>query len=288
MTTHSRYYTGVPEAQLQRLADFRTRYPYRLTAINNHTWRYIDTGAGDDVLVALSGGTTVAELGFQTLERLARRWRVIAPDYPPVDTVRELGEGLTGLLDGLGIGPFSLLGGSYGGMMAHPLVRLYPDRVRKMVLAVAPAPNPESGERLSRTLRWLRFVPMVGLRAMLARTFSGLVQEDDPDPDTALLLAMTREIVMTQITRADILAAMHRVVDMNTTFTYTPDDLADWPGAILLLFGADDPATPPETRAALATLYPQAQVRVFEGSGHAIAITRQAEYFATIEGFLGG
>lgn len=288
MTQHSRFYTDIPAAQMQRLADFRARYPYRIAAIKGNTWRYIDTGAGDDVLVVLAGGTTKAELGFQTIERLAQRWRVVAPDYPPVATVRALEEGLIALLDELGIGQFGLLGGSYGGMMAHPLVRLFPDRVRKMVLAVTPAPSPESGQRLARTLRWLRWVPMIGLRAMLARTFRGLVQEEEPDPDTALLLAMTRDIVMTRVTRADILAAMRRVVDMNTTFTYTPDDLADWPGAVLLLFGEDDPATPPETRATLSTLYPQAEATVFEGSGHAIAITRQAEYFAAIEGFLAG
>lgn len=289
MTKQARYYADVQKDQLQQLADFRARYPYQTAKMDGITWRYIDTGKGSETLVVLAGGTTKADLSFQTINMLAERWRVIAPDYPPVGTVRALGEGLIALLDELGIGEFSLLGGSYGGLMAHPLVRLYPDRVRKMVLAVSPAPNPESGQRLARTLRWLRFVPIFSLRNMLSRTFGGLVQEDDtPDPNTALLLAMTREIVMERITRADILAAMRRVVDMNKSFTYTPDDLVGWSCDILMIFGADDPATPPETRAALQALYPNARVRVFEGSGHAIAITRQAEYFATIEGFLGG
>ncbi len=67
-----------------------------------------------------------------------------------------------------------------------------------------------------------------------------------------------------------------------------PDDLKNWPDHILLVFGAEDPATPLEKREAMVELYPKAEMKVFEGGEHGIAITHQQEYFAVIDEFLAG
>jgi len=69
-------------------------------------------------------------------------------------------------------------------------------------------------------------------------------------------------------------------------FSFSADDLKDWSGRILLVFGSDDPATPREKREAMVKLYSQAEVKVFEGGEHGIAITHQQEYFAVIDEFL--
>jgi pimeloyl-ACP methyl ester carboxylesterase len=43
----------------------------------------------------------------------------------------------------------------------------------------------------------------------------------------------------------------------------------------------------PETeRAKMLALYPQAQVKLFEGGGHGVALSQQKEYFAAIDDFL--
>ena len=79
---------------------------------------------------------------------------------------------------------------------------------------------------------------------------------------------------------------IQRLIDQTDNYTYSADDLEDWPGEILLVFGSEDPATPLTRREAMRELYPQAEMNVFEGGEHGIAITHQQEYFAVIDEFL--
>ena len=50
--------------------------------------------------------------------------------------------------------------------------------------------------------------------------------------------------------------------------------------------GDYDPATPPDVRRRLESLYPGCQVHLFVGAGHSTAVTHQDEYLAVIDGFL--
>ncbi len=282
----ARLYRDVPEAMLERLQSFRERYPYRTTSINGSPWRFIDTREGEMGLVVLAGGTTVAEVSFASLEHLAQRYRIIAPDYPPIEDVNALLDGLIALLDQLGISQFHAMGGSYGGWMAQSLVRRYPARVRKLVLAAIGPPDPENSRQLSRLLPWLRIAPTPLLRALIKRSFARLVGDRARDGEQTLLWALVSEVMRTRVTRAGLLAALRRLIDQTQSQTFSPDDLKDWPGRILLLFGSEDPATPPEKREAMRQLYPEAEVTVFEGGEHGIALTHQREYFAAIDAFL--
>jgi pimeloyl-ACP methyl ester carboxylesterase len=106
-------------------------------------------------------------------------------------------------------------------------------------------------------------------------------------PGVALAMALSREIVQFRLGRAALLAALRRVIAAGAA-PYTPDDLKDWPGILLLVFGSDDPGTPPDVREAMQRLYPRAEVRVFEGSGHTLAASRQEEYYQIIGDFLAG
>ena len=80
---------------------------------------------------------------------------------------------------------------------------------------------------------------------------------------------------------------MQRTVDVGTNDRFTPEDLAQWKGRILLLMADDDPATPEPVRQAIMAMYPQVQVRLFSGSGHMTAALQQEEYFAAMDEFLG-
>ena len=48
----------------------------------------------------------------------------------------------------------------------------------------------------------------------------------------------------------------------------------------------DDPATSPDAREAMQKLYPNADVHMFSGTGHAAALLKQDEYFSVFEQFL--
>jgi pimeloyl-ACP methyl ester carboxylesterase len=183
------------------------------------------------------------------------------------------------------VGQFDLMGGSYGGWIAQSLVREHPDRVRKLVLSAIGPPNPENSRQLAKMLPLMRIMPTFVLKGMLSKSFSRLDTTQPQDPNMLLLWALAKEALYFHIGKADILALMTRLVDQTDHYTFTPGDLKDWPGQVLLLFGSDDPASPPEKREAMKALYPQAQVVVFQGQ-HAIALTHQDEYFAAIDGFL--
>jgi pimeloyl-ACP methyl ester carboxylesterase len=75
-------------------------------------------------------------------------------------------------------------------------------------------------------------------------------------------------------------------VDCRLNYVFTPHDLQDWPGRILLLDADDDPGVRPPMRAALRALYPQAQVHTFHGAGHAPFLSLPDEYFAVVGSFL--
>lgn len=279
-------YGNVPAEQIARLQSFRERHPYRTVEIQGMPWPHIDAGDGEQALFLLAGGTAVAELSFQTIEHLAQRYRVIAPDYPPLGNVRALFDGYIELLDHLGVDHFYLMGGSYGGWMAQSFVRHTPDRIERVVISAVGPPNPENSRQIARLLPLLRIVPTFLLRALVNRSFSRLLGDADDTPERALAVALLQEIMRTRVGRKDFIALLERLVDQTEHHAFSPHDLQGWPGQILLLFGSDDPATPPNKREAMQQLYPQADVRVFQGADHTFALTHQKEYFQAVDRFL--
>jgi pimeloyl-ACP methyl ester carboxylesterase len=131
--------------------------------------------------------------------------------------------------------------------------------------------------------RWLGWLPMGLVRALMRRTFRSMMPAWSEE--TACALAIFDELIQDTLTKADILGILGRTVDYALR-TFTPQDLAGWPGKVLLLFGEQDPATPPEVRQRLEALYPGCQVHLFEGAGHSTAATHQAEYLGVIEQFV--
>jgi len=284
----ARLYTDVPEESLERLQLFRERYPYQAATLDGIEWRYIDSGSAKPALLVLAGGTSVAEVSFLSLEHFTERFRVIAPDYPAIEELDQLFSGMIALLDHLGVGMFYLMGGSYGGWMAQSLVRFYPHRINKLVITAVGAPDRHNGQEIARLMGWFRITPTFLLRKMLDRSFSRLETKRTENPDLALLWALVKEVLNFRLGRADILAMLQRLVDQTENFEFTPSDLEDWQGKILIVFGSADPATPPEKRSAMQELYPQAEIIVFDGGEHGIAITHQEAYFSVIDGFLAG
>lgn len=282
----TRYYEGVPEDQRLRLKAFRERNAYAEIELGGQVWRYIDTGEGQQAVFILAGGTTVAEISFNTIEHLAQRYRVIAPDYPPVDNLTELFNGYIEMLDSLGIERFSLMGGSYGGWMAQSFVRQIPERIDKVVLSAIGPPNPDNSRQLAKMLWLLRLLPNGALRALMNRSFSRLTGEGELEPERILMMAQLKEIMFMRVDRKDILASLSRLIDQTENYTFGPDDLANWPGRMLVLMGSEDPSTTPEKREAMAELYPLAQQVVFEGADHSVSLTHREAYYESLDTFL--
>ena len=282
----AKLYRNVPDEAVQKLQEFRNRYPCQMIEIRGYPYRFIDTREGESTLLMFVGGTSVAEVSFQSIQHFAKTQRVIAPDYPPIDDIKTLFEGYLHLLDHLGIESVSIMGGSYGGWMAQSFVRMYPKRVDKMVLTAIGPPNPENSRQIAGLMRWLKIAPMFVLRALISRSFSRLQEDKESTPEIQLLWALVKEVMYYRVQRPDIMALMERLVDQTDNYEFTSTDLDDWPGEILILCGSEDPSTPLEKRQALKELYPQAHMEVFDGGEHGIAISHQEKYFSLIDQFL--
>jgi pimeloyl-ACP methyl ester carboxylesterase len=282
----AKLYEDVPDEALNRLQKFRERYPYQTISLNGNKWRFIDTQEGAKTLFVLAGSTTIAEVSFLELEHFAARYRVISPDYPATNNLNELFDGYEKLFTHLGIENFCAMGGAYGGWIAQSLVRQYKELISKLVLAKVGPPDKENNQQLAKTMRWIKLTPTSVLRASVNRSFSQMDSSDSADPDQLLLKALTQEALLFKVQRVDILSSLERLIDQTKNYSFSAGDLKDWLGTLLLLFSKNDPATPPEMRQAMEDLYPQAEVKLINGSDASAAQSEQVEFFKTVDDFL--
>lgn len=278
-------YGDVPPAEVEKFKAFLSAYPYRSLMVDSTDWAYIATEPYDEALLALSGALSAPEVSWKTIAGLAGEYRVIAPEYPPLRSMDALSDGIAAILRREGVQSAHVLGGSYGGFVAQVFVRRHPELTRSLVLSHTLPPYPESGARIGKMMRWLGLFPEGVLRGMMARRLNGLLPEKTPE--TAGLHATYQEMLQYRLTKADLLALLWRTGDFNSR-EFSPQDLADWPGRVLLALADNDPGTPEEVRVKLQELYPTAQMYLFHGSGHATAVAKQDEYLAVIREFLQG
>lgn len=281
--TESRY-RYAPPAAVDQLRRFRATHPLKSFTLDGVTWDYLLGGQGRETLLILPGLLGVAEMSFQHSAIFENTYRVIVPGYPfGVGTLDRLVGGLAALLDAEQIDRVHVLGGSFGGLVAQRFVRAYPERVRRLVLSHTGGPRPDRARANRRAVTLFGLLPMRVLRFML-RGATRRSLRDAPE-HIAFWEAYSDEMI-TRLTKADLINRYRLAADFDATSNFTPDDLKDWPGRVLILEGDNDPIAEAAARASLRQLYPQAQVHVFHGSGHVASIAQLDEYTAVITRFL--
>ena len=276
--------TGAPSAERERLLRFRTTHPVKSTVVAGANWEYIACGRGAETLLILPGLLGIGEMSFHHILAFEREYRVIAPTYPfAVTTVAQLMEGIAGILDVEDIDWAHVLGGSYGGMVAECFVRQYPKKVGRLILSHTGGPKPERAEKNQGFIAILRFLPMGVLRAML-RLATRKSLEDAPK-QRAFWEAYSEEMIR-RLSKADLIARYQIAVDFDATSRFTPGDLKNWAGRILILEGDNDPIAEAPAREALTAFHPQARVHTFHGTGHVASIAKLDEYVSVIKQFL--
>jgi pimeloyl-ACP methyl ester carboxylesterase len=276
-------YAQVPADRLEEFRAFRRAFPYKDIVHDGLTWPYLTDGQGDPPLLLLSGALAIPDISWTTIVNFAARRRVIVPAYPPVRTMDALVDGVAAVLRHEGVDQAHVMGGSYGGFVAQVFARRYPQLTRSLVLSHTQPPYPELAARMRRFARLLRWMPMGLVRQMMRRVFRSMMPEWSEE--TACLLAIFDELIGYTLDKKDVIGILERTADYSVR-SFAPQDLSRWPGEVLLVFGEDDPATPPEVRQRLESLYPGCQVHLFEGAGHTTSITHQEEYLAVIDEFL--
>ena len=276
-------YQGVPAAEMDEFRRFLRTHPYREFSYQNEDWAYIITEPREETVLLLPGALCAPEVSWKSISGLEDKYRVIAPEYPPVKSMDTLVEGIAAILRREGIDHAHVVGGSYGGFVAQIFARRHPRFTRSLVLSHTLPPNSEGEESIRKATRTLSLLPGGLLRWIMGKRLGGLMPERTEE--TAGLHAIYQEMLHYRLTKADILGILWRTADFHDQ-KFSPADLSTWNGRMLILLADNDPGTPDEVRARLTGLYPQAKVHLFHGSGHATAVTQQEEYQKVILEFL--
>jgi pimeloyl-ACP methyl ester carboxylesterase len=277
-----KYYQEVSQENLEPFLLFREQHPFKKTTINDTHWEYLDIGSGSQVILLLTGVLGVPVMDWRHITHFSEKYRIIAPCYPPLSSMKLLVDGIADILRSEGITTAHVWGGSYGGAVAQVFVRRHPALSKKLIVSHSFLPNKESAIRLRKTLRWMRLLPGFLLRMVLKNSLNRLLPEDDEG--MTLTIGIFNELMNTRMSRQNILAIFNRTVDY-FEMTFKPDDLHSWTGAVLLIMSDNDPSTPEKVRTTFQTLYPGAKTHLFHGTGHATSLLREDEYRAVIESF---
>ncbi len=282
-------YAKVPVEQVARLKEFRLAHPYKRLTIGGTKWEYISCGQGEQTLLLLPGALSVGESVFPLITAFEKDYRIIAPSYALSHTMTGLCDGLADILKAESINRAHVLGGSYGGLVAQHFVRQYPAKVRSLVLSHTFVLTRKYAKPL-----WIAgklfpmfpqslFVPILKLRLdkMLLSTL-----RTTRHPEAEFWRAYLNEAIASDLLKEVFIHQNKCLLDLTHEPQFTPDDLKEWYGKILIIESEDDPAIPMRERELLRNLYPQAQVHTFRDAGHASSILKRKEVSTIIRSFL--
>lgn len=267
------------DAPLDReLRAFREAHPPIQLGAAGLSWSYLRGGSAGPAVLLLGGALGRAEFSFQVMRALEASTRVLAPDYPPARSLREITDGLAAVLDAEGIRRAHVVGGSFGGVVAQAFARAYPERVASLVLSHTGAPGRAAGQALA--VRILGLLPGRLLRGMLRRRLRATLTAADP-----FWLRRFDEIIAT-LSKRDVLSRVALAAEFN--LLYGGVSIAHRPlYPVLIVEADDDPFFTAKKLAPLHALYPDARTHVFHGTGHAAALLHPDAYAAVIRRFVG-
>jgi len=217
-------------------------------SVNGFRLYYEIEGDGEPV-VLIPGFAAGRETWFMQTPSLSRNFRVITfdprgvsesdkPDGP--QSIGLLADDLAHLLQALGIAEAHVVGASFGGFVAQEFALTYPLMTRKLVLCCTSFGGPNHVQ---------------------------------PEPETLMALASTRELNSGQFEAAMNFDAESRIEGIRSQ--------------TLVLSGDADVIVPVQNSRNLAAKIPGAQLRIIEGGSHTFFIEQAEEFNQIVSEFLG-
>ncbi len=219
----------------------------------------------------------------ETADRLAERFSVITPDNPgagasPVDRARlttgRLADGLAAVLDEAGVDAACVYGVSLGGMVAQELALRHPDRVRALVLGCTWPGGPHA---------------VLPTRAVVRRLVGKTTGEDSLLVSPAHAAARRAAGEAPELLPAEGMAPQRAALrQFLAAVTHDASSrLGHLDAPTLVLHGTADRIVPVGNAELLAAAIPDAELRTYEGVGHAYPMEVGARAFADVVEFLG-
>lgn len=277
------FYAAAPRERTAALFAFRRDFPERSLRVGGVEWRYRVVGTASRTLMLLPGGDLVNDGAFEFARALSPDCRVVYPAYPVVPRLENLADGLAAVIEATASAPAAMLGASFGGALAQVFVRRHPRCLSRLILSNCGVPlqylipGIRVALALAVALPWgiFRRLAVRGLAKMLAAS---------PD-DRAFFHAYLAELLQARIDKRAVVQNFRQQLAYHRDFHFRPDDLAGWPGRILLIESGNDVISP-RRRRALRESYPQAQLHTFHAGGHATMLNCPEEYLAVVRQFL--
>jgi len=266
---------------LEQMRQFSDRFGR--TVVTDTTWRYYALGEGAPILW-LTGGLRRAALGFAFMEKLAERYTVIAPDYPPVWTIEAFLAAFDAILQAEGVETFALGGQSYGGLLAQAYLARRGNAVERLILSSTGPANYGRG--------WLpvEYVAIALARLLPERTvknllIGGLLQAIAlPDAASAEWSAAINRVVQDDLSRADVVSHFAVAADWIRKGIVTPAAYRDWSGRVVVLCAENDPTQSKKDIPRYEKLFGRAvQVINMGDAGHVAALIDPARYVDWLE-----
>ena len=248
---------------------------------------YEASGAGSP-LVLLHGFPFNRTLWREQVETLAERYRVITIDLrghgettatrDPA-TMEEMAEDVAALLDELGIARVVLGGLSMGGYVALAFYRLFPERVRALILADTRPQADADAARLTREETATRTLDE-GMHtiadAMLLKLLAPSTQAERPG-----IVERVREMIVNTDPQGAASALRGMAVRRDQT-----ELLREINCPTLIVVGSLDLITPPADAEIIHRGIRGSRLEVITGAGHVSNVERPAEFNHALEKFL--
>ncbi len=224
---------------LDSIQSFSTQYG-REVSVDGRAWRYYRLGSGAPLLW-LTGGLRRAALGFAFMERLAARYTIIAPDYPPVDRIDDFIAAFDCILQTERVDRFLLAGQSYGSMLAQAYLAVRPPAVDRLILS--------SGGPAIWGRAWLpveyafiglaRILPEKAVKQWLVGRLLRLATL--PETERLEWQAAISAVLMNDLTRADVVSHFAVAADLIRKQLVCADAYRAWNGRVTVLSASNDP-----------------------------------------------
>jgi pimeloyl-ACP methyl ester carboxylesterase len=267
---------------LEQTRRFSEQFGKTLT-LPNTTWRYYSLGAGAPILW-LTDGLRQAAFGYAFMEELAHRHTVIAPDYPPMQSISEFLTAFDAILENEGVKCFALGGQSYGGLLAQAYLAHRGPAVERLVLSsTGPADYGKAWlpiEYLTMTLA--RLLPEKTVKNLLAGGLLKIVTV--PEAEHREWVEAVNHVLQNDLTRMDVISHFAVPADIIKKRLITPAAYRAWSGRVIVLSAANDPTQSPRDLPRYAKLFGRpVEVLDMGDMGHTAALFDPHQYVILLE-----
>lgn len=126
--------TPVDNKKLEEYAQFVENNHLKTLEVMGREWQYLLSGHGEYTLVFLPGIIGKKGIYFKYLETLSEYYKVLALDYPVVESLEELVEGVHRVIQYETVDKIIIFGQDFGGIIGQLMVKQYPEEVDALIL----------------------------------------------------------------------------------------------------------------------------------------------------------